>query len=294
MLGVLLASFGWAQGKVVGKVSEITGTVSIDLPTGREQIAVGKKVNEGDKIVTGKASTARVDFTDGSTMKIGENSVCEIRKKSVAAGKATKLHLFGGKMRVKVKADKVARGGFEVTTPTAVAGVRGTDFLVDHPFGGKVTKVFVFEGIVLVQSIIDEVAGKATRVRRRHYTSVKPGEMPEEPIELEDEEFEDASNVLAFGAAADEAVEDDGGAAPVEDGEGPEDAGGAAAVPADEVPVDVVGEAAVDITNEELQEIIQETTEEVLTEAVQEVVQEEILETGAASLPAPPGVPSSY
>ncbi|MFC1671671.1 FecR domain-containing protein, partial [Planctomycetota bacterium] len=200
---------------VVGKVGKVVGGVwwmkeGKDPEKDLKKAAVGAELRQGDLLATDNSSTAQVDFLDGTVMKIGEMSRCVIRKKSVSAKKPTKLHLFGGKVRVKVGAGKVARGVFQVTTPTAVAGVRGTDFVVDCPVG-KVTKVVVFEGVVAVSSMMGEVAG-VVEVPAKHSTNVDAATAPEAPVEVPADELAAMEADMAMGADAGGAGGDAGAA----------------------------------------------------------------------------------
>ncbi len=187
LLAVFLVSGAMAQGPAIGRLAKVTGTVWL-VPRGGDpkvdlkKIAAGADVREGDTIVTDMGSTAQINFQDQSTIKIGERSRCMIKKKGSRLKDRSRLHLFSGKIRVKVKAARVARGSFEVSTPTAVAGVRGTDFLVDCP-AGRETRVVVFDGVVSVKSLLREVVG-VVRVPAKHFTKVGVAKAPRAPVEM--------------------------------------------------------------------------------------------------------------
>ncbi|MDA0837109.1 MAG: FecR family protein [Planctomycetota bacterium] len=122
-------------------------------------------VKEGDKFVTGGAgSFVQINFLDNSTVKLGPNSDLTIdqnRQETKLVGLFNKkpmlinrsvLTLNNGNALINVKGFKQTQSSFEVRTPTAVAGVRGTRFMVvvtpptlDAP---AKTEVFVFEGRV--------------------------------------------------------------------------------------------------------------------------------------------------
>ena len=122
-------------------------------------------VKEGDKFVTGAAgSFVQINFFDNSTVKLGPNSDLTIdqnRQQTRLVGLFKKkpklinrsvLTLKRGNALINVKGFKKTQSSFEVRTPTAVAGVRGTRFMVvvtpptlDAP---AKTEVFVFEGKV--------------------------------------------------------------------------------------------------------------------------------------------------
>lgn len=105
----------------------------------------GDDVRWKDELVTEQKGRTRVTLDDGSILSVGSNSHMTVVQHD-AASQQTQLELAVGKMRV--QAAKLTKPGasFTVKTPTAVAGVVGTDFYVETD--GKSTRVTVLEGIV--------------------------------------------------------------------------------------------------------------------------------------------------
>ncbi|MDG5766250.1 FecR domain-containing protein [Balneolales bacterium ANBcel1] len=92
---------------------------------------------------------------------------------------ATHLELFRGKLRAKISDHK---GPFRVLTPTAVYGVRGTDFLVEV-HGDSATTVIVLDGEVEVSSS----DGSGTVILEAYEkTVVKKGDHPNEPETIDE------------------------------------------------------------------------------------------------------------
>ena len=276
VLSLVLISAPLAAGPVVGKITEVVGTVQ--LAVGGDENALvaargGEGVNQGDLVVTAAESTARIDFLDKSVIKLGEKSKCVIRKKGTTERKPTKLHLFTGKMRVKVKGERVARAGFEVSTPTAVAGVRGTDFLVDCPLG-QATNVYVFAGVVTVRNIVAEVAG-AIEVPKGQSTGVEQGVAPAEPEVMSDDQMQQMDNTLSVDGppppGGDAPPPPPPGGAPPPGGDAPPPPDGMMPPP----PMDDMG----DLMNEMIDEVTDGTMEE------------QVQETSGAMLPGPPPPP---
>jgi hypothetical protein len=299
---VLFAAVARADGPPVGKITEVTGTVWL-LPAGaadkdRKAVKVNQEVREGDTIVTDAGSTARVDFKDGSEMKVGEKSKCAIRKKSTTLSKPTKLHLFTGKMRVKVKVERVSRGLFEISTPTSVAGVRGSDILTLHK---NITTYVVFGGRLSVRNIMDEV-GKTVTVPAKHMTEVGGRGAPSHPLKLDKETLNKFDRDMSLAekkkGRGDTAV---AGRKKKEEKRGEEKKEGTVAEgePAegelttgdDGGPADT-GEPEDVVSGEAMEEMTGDTSAEVLTEEGQELVQEEVQEVSAERLPEPPGPPT--
>jgi hypothetical protein len=139
---ILLASTCFATAALaadIGLVKTAQGNVEIQRGATRMAAAVGTPVQAADVIVTGAESTAGITFTDNSLVSVGPNSVFAIDKyrfdTTTHAGefegnlKKGKLAAVSGKM-VKQSPDSM-----KIRTPSAIMGVRGTEFLVqvDEP-----------------------------------------------------------------------------------------------------------------------------------------------------------------
>ncbi|MES2992743.1 MAG: FecR domain-containing protein [Pseudomonadota bacterium] len=132
---------------VSAKLVSVTG----DVRSGDTPLAVGSALNEGQSVQTGPNGSAVVELADGSRVRLPPSSLAEVaasrnfggRLPAGAAASAQDAaaanapsHWFAGTMRVlrgsvEVFATKVLRAKpLEVVTPTAVVGVRGTQYRV--------------------------------------------------------------------------------------------------------------------------------------------------------------------
>ncbi len=142
-----------AEKKKAGVIEEVAGDVKVAREGKHE---VGLKdfvVFEGDSVETGPGGKARVRFEDGSKMMVAASSKVQIEVMQVdAAAKKRRiaLSLLTGKIRNRVEKKLENENIFEVKTRTAVAGVRGTDFVTSFEADDKqwVTKVQTLEGKV--------------------------------------------------------------------------------------------------------------------------------------------------
>ena len=92
----------------------------------------GEPLNAGDSVVTGLDSIAVIRINDRVQVKLRENTHLWID--SVTENAAVTLKSGGVFARVARSIETIGRraAGFEVKTPTVVAGVRGTEFFVAY------------------------------------------------------------------------------------------------------------------------------------------------------------------
>ncbi|GAW68006.1 iron dicitrate transport regulator FecR [Geoanaerobacter pelophilus] len=169
---MLLTVPGSAWAEVVGKLTVVEGAVDI-MPGGQLPAVaarVGGAVQKGDFVRTKSNARAELTFNDGSVIKIAQRSRIDVGEYSASN---RRLALPRGKVQATVI--PAAAGGtarsFEIRTPNAIAGVRGTSFYVYHQ--ANVTGVAVLQGVVHTASLsqpskgVTLVAGTATTVTRR-------------------------------------------------------------------------------------------------------------------------------
>lgn len=144
----------------VGQVSRLAGTVTLVRGGAEMPAAVGMDVLQDDAIRSASGSRAEVTFTDGSLLTIGPESEISVSYFAPEEAESNAVFdLLAGIARLTVN-KATGWGRFEVRTATAVASVRGTDYLVEATPGKSA--VFVAEGRVAVSSR----AGSGTVVLR--------------------------------------------------------------------------------------------------------------------------------
>ena len=156
------------------KLFSVTG----DVRVGDAPVTVGGTLNEGQSLQTGEAGSAVLELADGSRLRLPPSSLAEVvasrhygaQDGSDPARSAT-TGWFSGVLRlvrgsVEVFATKVLRARpLEVTTPTAVVGVRGTQYRVnfDKAANGS-TRSEVLEGLVRFDAARATAASSGTNV----------------------------------------------------------------------------------------------------------------------------------
>jgi hypothetical protein len=148
-LMIVLAAIGFsgiAQAADIGLVKVSKGSVQIQRDGARLPAGVGAGLRTADVIVTGADSSAGITFTDNSLVSIGPNSVFAIEKYRFDT--TTHAGEFQGNLRqgrlaaASGKMVKQSPESMKIRTPSAIMGVRGTDFVVqvDEPAAAPAAK----------------------------------------------------------------------------------------------------------------------------------------------------------
>ena len=139
---ILIAALGFAGSAMatdIGLVKVAKGSVQIQRGATKIPATVGVGLQAADVVVTGADSSAGITFTDNSLVSVGPNSVFAIDKYSFDS--TTHAGQFEGNLRqgrlaaVSGKMVKQSPESMKIRTPSAIMGVRGTEFVVqvDEP-----------------------------------------------------------------------------------------------------------------------------------------------------------------
>jgi len=130
---------GFARSRAV--VDSLVGTVEMKAKGSESWTPAVKNtvIKFGDTVRTGAESKAELLYDDGTIFRMASSTTVEMGVRSIS--------MLQGNTWVKVvkRASK-----FEVITPTATAGVRGTVFDVEYASENQKTRVSVYSGKVLV------------------------------------------------------------------------------------------------------------------------------------------------
>ncbi|QJR16651.1 FecR family protein [Usitatibacter palustris] len=137
--GVFALASGAVAAQDIGQVKVAKGTVMVERAGTSQPVKVGMAIKTSDKITTGADGSAGITFTDNSLVSVGPNSVFSIEKYSFDS--TTHAGEFEGSLKkgklaaVSGKMVKQAPESMKIRTPSAVMGVRGTEFVVqvDEP-----------------------------------------------------------------------------------------------------------------------------------------------------------------
>jgi len=123
------------------KISHFDGT--------EEKAQLGSTVKTGDTINTGDKGKVDLQFTNGSSIRVSPSTILDFAKLAMNTDGAvdTQVSLVSGKVFANVNKAK-KEDNFSVITPTAIAGVRGTSFIVENDAKTNKAKVRVVDGAV--------------------------------------------------------------------------------------------------------------------------------------------------
>ncbi len=136
-----------------------------------EPAKIGKKVSPNEIVQSGTNGRAKLVFPSGDHFNIGPGTSMSIPTPTKTKdGKPSPLNLFYGRVRSLIS-KKGPLKGMKVRTPSAVAGVRGTDFFTRYnPTEGS--QLAVLRGEVLVKAKADK---KPVAVKKGYRVEVAKG-----------------------------------------------------------------------------------------------------------------------
>lgn len=149
----MLPTVAQAQG-VHGVLRVVKGDVKIKSGASGQanKARIGEKVYPKDIILTAKDSRAKIVMVDNNEINVSPESQIEIQNYEYDPNQGKKnvlLNVIYGKVRSKVEQKYDGKGArFQIKTPSAVAGVRGTDFLTSYDRSNNSSSVITFEGRV--------------------------------------------------------------------------------------------------------------------------------------------------
>ena len=162
-LALLCAPPALAQGaRAIGTVGELVGRclVTSHGETQARSLSVGAEVYEGDRIRTSAGARLRLELIDGSVVQLGEQTDLVLDWFLHAPDLGSQnvlLRVSAGIFRV-IAELVLPRSAFQVQTATAVASVRGTDWIAEATAGA--TAIVALDGRVAVRNLRPGIVGE--------------------------------------------------------------------------------------------------------------------------------------
>ncbi len=181
--------------QITGTLMVVKGEVTVlkDNKSKEKKAKVGMKVRQGDVISCGKDSRAKIVMADKNIIHVSPESKLSLDEYDYKKDeKKVMLNVIYGKIRSSVNQKYDGeKSKFQVKTPTAVAGVRGTDFLTSYAPRTKTSQIVTFKGLVAVgrqgpnNSIVNPVI-----VKPGQFTKATATTPPEPPKKVPPKMFE--------------------------------------------------------------------------------------------------------
>ncbi|MCM0083522.1 FecR domain-containing protein [Geomonas sp. Red32] len=180
-ISILLAA-SQALAAQAGKVTKASGTVLYRTvkAASYHPLHAGQHIDEGNWVKTGKDGWIELTLADNSRFTIANNSELEIQSYLVSKTKKTgSFGLTQGKLRASVMKIAGQQTDIKVKSGTAVAGVKGTEFLMLCQ--GPANIFFGNEGVVSVSG----PPGSGVALPAGTMTQNTRGEKPTEAVKVE-------------------------------------------------------------------------------------------------------------
>ena len=155
------AEFSYSQSQVQVKtnrylqVDQVRGTVIFRNQNVNRPARNGDRLtNVGDQIITNGNSTATLTIDTGvGVVNVFENTLVRINALQITSddGRVTSLQVPQGKVRLQIRKFTNVSSLFNLQTPAVVAGVRGTEYVVNVKDDGR-TVLSTFEGAVQTEA----------------------------------------------------------------------------------------------------------------------------------------------
>jgi hypothetical protein len=175
-------------------LANATGQVEVrnNQATAWKSASTGTSLHLGDVIRTGAQSKVEIRFESG-IIRMYENTILELPSQSQElkvsndSGQLRKVFLSRGRSLFEIFKNRL-NGGFEVTSPSLIAGVKGTTFRVTEE--EKMKGVTVFEGIVSVTN--RQRHEERIEVMANHFTLLSEGRLlPAREFQIENPALEE-------------------------------------------------------------------------------------------------------
>jgi hypothetical protein len=175
-----------AEAQKAGAVDAVLPQATIHRSAAEVPAAKGTDVAWNDLLRTNEQGRVRVMLLDQSLISLGPKSEVRVLRQAPSSDQS-RLELAYGKVRMRLVKQPPGKA-FELRTPTAVAGVIGTDFGADASVSGT-THFICLEGEVRISSSDPKIPGSVV-CKGGYMTDVKAGQPPAEPTPATPEHME--------------------------------------------------------------------------------------------------------
>ena len=167
----------------VAKVKFAVGNVKVIKNGKAYKARRGMYLLQNHTILTGSKGKAELILDEGSVIRVGAKTKFAL-KNYAYRGKSRKTNLGLNKGSLAMKVTKLSKkSNFQVSTVTAVAGVRGTFFYVNYDENSEDVGIAVYTGAVDV-SVEEDADKDGVRVEKGYATTIHGAKDIEEPFPI--------------------------------------------------------------------------------------------------------------
>jgi len=171
------------SGRTEARLTYLEGRVSLTRDKARLPAELDMVLLPGDTVETGIDAQAEVMFDDSSTIDLDPETrfgISELAKDSASGQRTVRTNLLSGELQARI-AKLAQKSTFEIESPTSVAAVRGTEFIVAYR-PGQPTQVTVLVGRVGVRR--PRIKEAEVILLEHHRLAIHFGRRPGKPIRL--------------------------------------------------------------------------------------------------------------
>jgi len=199
LINICFFMFTSAAFAAAGKIAKLSGGVSYrtkaNIPY--KKAKEGLEFEVGYWIKTGKDGWAKLSLSDGSTFTLANNTELEIDKFLVSKDKKEGVfRLSRGKLRATVTKLAGQQTNFKVKSPTAVAGIKGTEFMMMTQ--GNANVLFGNEGSAEISGNADIAKPLSTDTMVQNTRGITPTDPvnvePNTPLATAKKDFEEITS----------------------------------------------------------------------------------------------------
>ena len=173
-----------------GMFAAVQGKVEVQRRGNWQDATIGTPFQIGDRMRTGSGDRAKLILRDDSVLDIAPGTEIVVDDMVVDTSQQkiqSAIRLFQGRVRAWVSdAYHQPRAHYEIETPTAVAGVRGTEFIAGFDIDTDVTEIIGLVDEVEVTGKISAMGGGKVRVGPNMTTRVLKGRLPTVPERVDE------------------------------------------------------------------------------------------------------------
>lgn len=187
-LFVFIPLSSFAASAPVGKVLMTVGAVSAKAGDDSRPLQRRSDIFVGDLLVTGNESQMQIRMNDGAMIALAADTEFSVKAyRYNEAGKKDEVVLSVIKGGLRTITGQVEKTGYQLTTPAATLGIRGTIFEVHVAADGTTTVILRQGGVDVTGQIGEKVKMNLVNLAsiiKKGGAAGQPGEIPEDVLQF--------------------------------------------------------------------------------------------------------------